>query len=107
VLYNQGLMPAGPPASEPQMADAESLHNVGCGRNACFVTIGLDVWGTVCVCVWAGGASCAVQPGADASWAACEPQMADAEIFHKVNRASTTCDSCSQLEAELSTVDST
>lgn len=29
VLFNEGLMPAGPPASEPQMADAESLHKVG------------------------------------------------------------------------------
>jgi hypothetical protein len=30
VLFNEGLMPAGPPASELQMADAESLHKVGC-----------------------------------------------------------------------------
>ncbi|WIA34808.1 hypothetical protein OEZ86_013108 [Tetradesmus obliquus] len=28
VLFNEGLMPAGPPASEPQMADAESLHKI-------------------------------------------------------------------------------
>jgi hypothetical protein len=28
VLFNEGLMPAGPPASEWQMADAESLHKV-------------------------------------------------------------------------------
>lgn len=28
VLFNEALMPAAPPASEPQMADAESLHKV-------------------------------------------------------------------------------
>jgi hypothetical protein len=33
-LLNQGLMPAGPAASEPQIAHAESLHKVGCG---CFL----------------------------------------------------------------------
>jgi hypothetical protein len=34
VLFNAALMPAGPPASELQMADAESLHKVG-GRCDC------------------------------------------------------------------------
>jgi hypothetical protein len=45
VLFNQGLMPAGPPASEPQMADAESLHKVGCCSNAGSFKYGLGCLG--------------------------------------------------------------
>jgi hypothetical protein len=38
VLFNQGFMPAGPPASELQMAAAKSLHKVGCSCCPLLVT---------------------------------------------------------------------
>lgn len=48
MLFNEGLMPPGPPASEPQMADAESLHKVGCSANSGLV--GLCFWRVLCFC---------------------------------------------------------
>jgi hypothetical protein len=78
-------MPVGPPASELQMADAESLHKVGCGI---FCSLpqqwGLIVWVPLGLFVGTGP-PCAVQPRLDACRTfASELQMADAESLHKV-----------------------
>jgi hypothetical protein len=86
VFFNQGLMPAGPPASELQMADAESLHKVGCCCSiaGCF-KYGLGCLG--CLGLWEGRAapSAVLNRGLmPAAPPASEQQMADAESLHKV-----------------------
>jgi hypothetical protein len=81
-------MPAGPPASELQMADAESLHKVGCGCRAVFVTFLVELCnqGLQGACVRDGSCSrriqvspcvgdvpsCAVQSRLHACGAACK-----------------------------------
>lgn len=40
VVFNEGLMPAGPPISEAQMGEAESLHKVSRGAAACCLGFG-------------------------------------------------------------------
>jgi hypothetical protein len=94
VLFNQGLMPAGPPASEPQMADAESLHKVGCCSDAGSCNLRgmcLVIWGA-----WVFGQAewhplLFNQGLMPAGPPASEPQMADAESLHKVSDAAALC----------------